>query len=193
MPHYKQFHANLDLFADPYLNVNKQFLSSLATCPNQHLAGCDSNASTPPQVAKTSSDVFHTQPPARSIPLAKQPVQENYNGGYLKIENQEFDIRGVLRSHTIRSNYRCGNTSEPYENCYCMSKGPVGDDQDSLIPTKGTCVSKKELEDWWGMGKNSNECSEWRLNKDTKNRECVKYKPIPIPTWCELNNTSHTN
>ena len=90
MSHYKQFHANPDLFADPYLNVNKQFLSSLATCPNQHLAGCASNASTPHQVAKTSSDVFHKQPPARSIPLAKQPVQENFQNG--NASNQPYDL-----------------------------------------------------------------------------------------------------
>lgn len=108
MSHHKQFHANPDLFADPYLNVNKQFLSSLATCPNQHLAGCAGSASTPHQVTKTSSDVFHTQPPAQSIPLAKQPVQENFqngNGEYLKIGDQEFDTNGIIAPSKLGWNH----------------------------------------------------------------------------------------
>ena len=78
----KQFHANPELFNDPYLNVAPQYLSSLATCPNQPLAGCAGSASTPQKVVNTSADVFHRLPPARSIALAKQHVSENFQNGH---------------------------------------------------------------------------------------------------------------
>jgi len=38
--HHQQFHANPQIFDDPYLNTPKKYLSSLETCPNYHIARC---------------------------------------------------------------------------------------------------------------------------------------------------------
>ena len=97
-----QFHANPDIFFDPYLNTPKKYLSSLATCPNTPLVGCKPLRN-PQQVINHSADVFHgvSAPTARFIPLASTSsnINENFQngkGGYVTVGGETFDTTGII-------------------------------------------------------------------------------------------------
>jgi len=95
--HHQQFHANPEIFEDPYLNTPKKYLSSLATCPNSHIAGC-APLNGPNNVMEHNADVFHNAPPATFIQLAREPKEsflQHQSCGYTKVGNQEFDRRGI--------------------------------------------------------------------------------------------------
>ncbi len=100
-----QFHANPTIFQNPYYNVPCDYLSSLATCPNQAGAGCPNQSlagctgfTTPGQIQKMSADVWRGAgaPLARSIPLASKEHFHNGNGGYVTIGDQTFDTTGII-------------------------------------------------------------------------------------------------
>jgi hypothetical protein len=95
-----QFHANPEIFFDPYLNTPKKYLSSLATCPNKPLSGCNP-IQNPQQVINYSADAFHGAAGSRSIQLAPSPIVMNENfqngkGGYVTVGDQQFDTTGII-------------------------------------------------------------------------------------------------
>ena len=99
MPTHK-FHANPELFADPYHYTDKSHLSSLASCPNPPLQGCNSPASTCKKLIDYSANVFHGTggKGVRFIQLAKSSNEhfQNGNGGYVTVGDDEFDTMGII-------------------------------------------------------------------------------------------------
>ena len=122
------FHANNDIFLDPYLNTPCDQLSTLADCdcePNKK-AGCIGFI--PESVMRgMPADVFRNFPNnAVSIGLASQGAKsEGYQPGntlYTKVGNLEFDTRGtIVQAPTVgppvtSNSWPCQNGKCQYPN-----------------------------------------------------------------------------